>query len=452
MKPPFYSFSFRYSRVIVVALLILSVACSTDKNTTIYLKDYLSGYQAGDDAGYAIRKALDATRKQRARKLVLPGGTLRITPKFVYEQYGWISNNDEGLKRIAFNLTGMHDLEIDGQGTTLLFTGYVSPFLIQDASNITVRNLSVDYTRTFHSEGIITGSGENWLDIRFEPEFPCYVADGRLQFRDQFNISYPYSNLLEFDPVKKETAFMAKDYWIFSGGSMPAEQLANGHVRIFKEGLEGTPGNVLVFGASHRRVPFTYGHLKVKESELLNKEYIRVILESAIPDSTPKLDVVAADGAYPDVLIKNCIMRRNRARGLLLGSRGKIVIEDNYFHIAGSAILFEGDGTYWYEQSGVRDVTIRNNIFENCNYGVWGNACISVGSGIRKDQEHSRYHHQILVEKNTFRGFDPRLVNIYCVNGFTFRNNQIENTTDYPYIHQEKRPFVIKNCDNVITR
>jgi hypothetical protein len=564
----------------VVALLILSFACSTDKETTIYLKDYLSDHQTEDDAGYALRKALDDTKKQRARKLVLPGGTLRITPKFVYEQYGWISNNDEGLKRIAFNLTGMHDLEIDGQGTTLLFTGYVSPFLIQDASNITIRNLSVDYTRTFHSEGIITGSGENWLDIRFEPEFPYYVADGRLQFRDQFNISYPYSNLLEFDPVKKETAFMAKDHWIFSGGSMPAEQLANGHVRIFKEGLEGTPGNVLVFGASHRRVPcftlsdsrrvllsdiniyhcggmgviaqrssdielngvkvtpspgsgriisitadathfsncsgyirminclfenqkddatnihgiyavidsllspsemivrlkhsqqhgfnfikpgvvmeladakslITYGHLKVKESEPLNKEYIRVILESAIPDSTQKFDVVAADGAYPDVLIKNCIMRRNRARGLLLGSRGKIVIEDNYFHIAGSAILFEGDGTYWYEQSGVRDVTIRNNIFENCNYGVWGNACISVGSGIRKDQEHSRYHHQILVEKNTFRGFDPRLVNIYCVNGFTFRNNQIENTTDYPYIHQEKRPFVIKNCDNVITR
>lgn len=61
-----------------------------------------------------------------------------------------------------------------------------------------------------------------------------------------------------------------------------------------------------------------------------------------------------------------------------------MVIEDNYFHIAGAAILIEGDANYWYEQSGVRDVVIRRNLFENGNYGSpgWGSACIAVGSGI----------------------------------------------------------------------
>ena len=103
-----------------------------------------------------------------------------------------------------------------------------------------------------------------------------------------------------------------------------------------------------------------------------------------LPEGVKKRHLVAADEEYPDVLIKGCRMRGNRARGLLLGSRGRTVIEDCYFHIAGAAILFEGDGNFWYEQSGVRDVTIRNNIFENGNYGSlnWGNACIAVGSGI----------------------------------------------------------------------
>ena len=75
---------------------------------------------------------------------------------------------------------------------------------------------------------------------------------------------------------------------------------------------------------------------------------------------------------------------QGKARGLLLGSRGRIVVEDNYFHIAGAAILFEGDANYWFEQSGVRDVVIRGNLFENGNYGCpsWGAACIAVGSGI----------------------------------------------------------------------
>ncbi len=109
-------------------------------------------------------------------------------------------------------------------------------------------------------------------------------------------------------------------------------------------------------------------------------------------------------------------MSGNRARGLLLGSRGRIVIERNYFHIAGAAVLFEGDGNYWFEQSGVRDVSIRDNVFENCNYGSlgWGNACIAVGSGI-PERRQSRYHRNIRIENNVFRGFEsPNRQSLLC--------------------------------------
>ena len=139
-------------------------------------------------------------------------------------------------------------------------------------------------------------------------------------------------------------------------------------------------------------------------------------------------------------------------RGLLLGARNRMVSEDNYFHIAGAAILIEGDANYWYEQSGVRDVVIRRNLFENGNYGSpgWGSACIAVGSGI-PDRETSRYHRNIRVEGNTFRVFDPRIVNLYCVDGFVFtRDNVIEYTDDYPYVLDEKRNFITRNCDRVV--
>ena len=63
--------------------------------------------------------------------------------------------------------------------------------------------------------------------------------------------------------------------------------------------------------------------------------------------------LIAADEEYPEVLIKGCHMAGNRARGLLLGSRARMIIEDNYFHIPGAAILFEGDGNFWFEQAGV---------------------------------------------------------------------------------------------------
>ena len=42
-------------------------------------------------------------------------------------------------------LVGMRDFEIDGNGTELLFTGFISPFSLEDCENITVRD-PVSYT------------------------------------------------------------------------------------------------------------------------------------------------------------------------------------------------------------------------------------------------------------------------------------------------------------------
>ena len=67
------------------------------------------------------------------------------------------------------------------------------------------------------------------------------------------------------------------------------------------------------------------------------------------------------------------------------------------------------------------------------------------------DRETSRYHRNIRVEGNTFRVFDPRIVNLYCVDGFVFtRDNVIEYTDDYPYVLDEKRNFITRNCDRVV--
>ena len=195
----------------------------------------------------------------------------------------------------------------------------------------------------------------------------------------------------------------------------------------------------------------SYSRMKVKSVEYLNCEYTEVTFDGELTDKTQPGDVVAEDDAYPDVLISGCYIGNNRARGLLIGSRGKVVIEKNTFHSPGTAILFEGDGRYWYEQSGVRDVVIRDNVFDNCMYGsaTWGNAVISVGSGI-PDKEHSRYHKNILVENNVFKGFDHRIVNLYCVDGFTFRNNRLEfSDAEYPSFGNPDERFIFNNCDNV---
>ena len=88
----------------------------------VYLNDFLDDLTAQTDAGPAIRAALSHCARIRAARLILPGGELRIRPDLAVEKYQFISNNDEGLKRIAFDLVGLQDFTIEGADTKLLFT------------------------------------------------------------------------------------------------------------------------------------------------------------------------------------------------------------------------------------------------------------------------------------------------------------------------------------------
>ncbi len=565
------------SRTILAAALALALSSCCSREKTVYLADFLTEESAAD-ATPAVRSAVEYCIENGATKLILPGGQLRLRPEYAVERYIFTSNNNESLKRIAFDISGVENFTIEGNGTELLFTGFISPFNFENCKNITVRDLTIDYTRTFHSEGTVAATGEGWLEMDFPDEYICDIVNGCLQFRDNQGIVYPFSSLLEFDAVKREPAFHVCDYWL-SNRTIPAEKCANGNIRIKRDGLKATVGNIIVFGASARynpaftlwecdgvtihdvnlyhcggmgviaqcsrdiellrlnvtptpgsgrmisitadathfvncggyirmidclfenqkddatnihglymavdkilgkdkvllgwhnsgqygvdfikegmRMEFvdnnnveTYAHRTVKSVRRLNKVSTEVTFTEPLPENIALRHVLAADEEYPEVLIKGCTMRGNRARGLLIGSRAPMVIEDNYFHIAGAAILLEGDANFWYEQAGVRDVLIRNNVFENGNYGFknWGTACIAAGSRI-PDMKTSRYHKNIRVEGNTFRIYDPRIVNVFCTDGFTFTDdNVIEWTKDYPCVFPDAQSFIATDSDNI---
>jgi hypothetical protein len=570
----------KFTKFFILAASLAAFVSCTIRPEAIYLADYLQEGQADRDAMPAIRQALKDCRETNTSRLVLPGGTIRIRPDQAYEKYQFISNNDESLKRIAFDLEGMDDFTVEGQNTLLLFTGFISPFSLEKCNNIVIKDLSIDFTRTFHSEGIIESAGKGYLDIRFPDEYKCDIINGCLYFSDYEGTSYEFSNLLEFDTQKKEPAYLASDYWL-SKKTIPAERIKDNLIRIKRHDLKGTTGNTMVFGAARRNNPGFFisdcnrvtihnvnlwhccgmgviaqrscdielkkievvpspdtgriisitadathfvncaGYIRmidckfcnqkddatnihglymaieeilapdkvvfqwrnsgqygvdflkpgmkvelvdpkttqtccyavVKKVERLNKITTVVTFAENLPEGIAKNMVVAADQKYPEVLIKGCHMAGNRARGFLLGSRGKMVIEDNYFHIPGAAILFEGDGNFWFEQAGVRDVVIRNNVFENGNYGypTWGAACIAVGTRIPDlDKATQGYHRNILIENNTFRVFDPRILNLFSVEDLTFRNNTIEMTDAYPYNGKETEHFVYHHCKNIV--
>jgi len=534
----------------------------------------------GLDDTPAVRAALEQAAKQDADRLVFPKGRYDFYPDQAFERYQFISNNDEGLKRIVFDLSGFRGFEIDGRGSAFLFHGYLSPVAVDRSRDIVLRNFSVDYARPFHSEGKILAVTNDYADLEIAPEYPYSVENGLLKFHDgksgKARTSYPVRGLLEFDPVKRETAYQARDYWL--GDEILAQDLGNRRVRMLRKGLKGTPGNIFVFGPNHRLVCgiaitdsrnvtvedvtlyhcggmgvigqrsrdlfvrrvkvtpppgknrivsltadathfvncggqvvledclfelqkddatnvhgiyvriverlapdtvlvklvhpqqfgfdfiakgqtlelvkgpalVTYAHPVVKRVERLNKEYTRLTFAAPLPDSVAIGDALAATGDYAALTIRGCTIRGNRARGILLNSRGPTVVENNYFHTAGAAILFEGDARFWYEQAGVSDCLIRNNVFDACNYGVWGHALIECRAGIEPAfRAESRYNRNIRITGNTIRHFHPALLNFYSVDGLTFTDNVLQPSTAYPSWKPDAPRYVTADCDRV---
>jgi hypothetical protein len=152
----------------------------------------------------------------------------------------------------------------------------------------------------------------------------------------------------------------------------------------------------------------------------------------------------------PDVEITNCrLMKRNRARGILVTSPGKVRISNNYFNTAGAAILIEGDRNEYYESGAVRDVAIENNVFENCYTSGWGEGVISITPSITpKNAASPAYHHNIRITGNTFRHYDYALLYARSVDTLVFSSNRMIYTNAYPPFSRKANVY-LDGCRHV---
>lgn len=115
--------------------------------------------------------------------LYLGGGELYFYPDGCCQKEYWISNNDAGIKTIAFPSIGKKNITIDGQGTRLIFHGKILPFVIDQCENITIQNLTIDYAEPMYFAAKITHSGEDFVEIEYDPAiYCCDVLKDKLRF------------------------------------------------------------------------------------------------------------------------------------------------------------------------------------------------------------------------------------------------------------------------------
>lgn len=194
------------------------------------------------------------------------------------------------------------------------------------------------------------------------------------------------------------------------------------------------------------------GYGIVKSFELLTKDSFLLEFEEEIPKVLNTDYSIENLSWTPNATITNCFVGSCRARGYLISTPGKVLIENNVFETSGSAILIAGDANNWYESGAVTDVTIRNNEFRtpcNSSFYQFCNAIISIYPEIPEPDSLHPFHKNIRIENNSFAPSDYPILYALSVDGLSFNNNTITRSYEYKPWHFQKTNFLIDACRNV---
>lgn len=189
----------------------------------------------------------------------------------------------------------------------------------------------------------------------------------------------------------------------------------------------------------------------VKNIDMVNENYYAITFKEELPEFANKKIAIENISWMPSLEVKNCTVKQNRARSLLISTSKPVLIENNYFASMMAGIRISGDANYWFESGPVSNIMIRGNTFEDLGIGGHSpQAILQIDPVIGKEFRNEGYYHKnIVFENNIIKTFDPLIIYALSVDGLIIRNNTIVQTKKYPQIFSEISQFDLQNCNNV---
>ena len=214
----------------------------------------------------------------------------------------------------------------------------------------------------------------------------------------------------------------------------------------------GREGDKIAFIENESMHTFAQGTVRAFKS--LSTTDFELTLDGPVPDGLEEGDALENLTWSPDLEIRNCRFGSCRARGLLVTTPGRVVIEGNVFESSGSALLISGDANGWYESGAVRDVLIRGNTFSDpcmTNLYQFCEGIISIFPIIPAPEKAPEpFHRNVRIEENVFHAFDYPVLYAKSVDGLTFSNNRIVRSTRYQPYHRRKHMLNLEYCRRVM--
>ena len=216
--------------ILVAIVSAFSGSCSFRSNTA---KHHVFEAAPGEDFTPKVTSVL-AKDKELNYTLEFEQGVYHFYPENATEKYLRVSNNDNGLRRFAFDLQGRNDIHIIGNGSTFIFHGSIIPFLIEESSNVTIEGINIEYDYPFDFQGTVIANNEveKTFDLRVHDANKYRIKDDILFFSG-YDWKLGLGENIVYDPETRSPAyFTAKYEHDFNGHFMKAEALDESTIRI----------------------------------------------------------------------------------------------------------------------------------------------------------------------------------------------------------------------------
>ena len=192
---------------------------------------------------------------------------------------------------------------------------------------------------------------------------------------------------------------------------------------------------------------FPYDYLTLKSTEYINGRYQIISFNEDLPAGLKVGDLIENVEGYPELLVQNCNISRNRARGLLISNPKKTVIENNYFSTEMEAILIPVESSHWFESGNAANLIIRNNTFQDNQHSGFNRGVIRF---VTDDENHNIAFKNIEMTNNQFHQFDNLILEISNVDGLLFQGNTITNSGSFPILYPDNPAITVKASKNIV--
>lgn len=190
------------------------------------------------------------------------------------------------------------------------------------------------------------------------------------------------------------------------------------------------------------------GVAKLKNARLINLREMEIEVDGTIPAFVNAGLCIENITWTPEVVIQNSRFERTNTRGILVTTRRKVLIENNiFFHTGMYPILIADDASSWFESGAVQDVTIRNNVFEECGNNS-GSGAINIAPENHDLTEENSVHRNIRITENVFIVNRGGVLNARSVDRLVFTSNKIMHTNLIEDV--DKSVIYLAACKNVL--